>query len=403
MRTEAEQTNKTRHARGRISRIGSAYAIVLIMAGIISTVALGGMTLRRASIERSATTADATRALELAKSAVELGLHRVAMLDGDANPNSVAGVWINNQPLGPGTVTVSAIAPDTDALLSLNLLGIGINVGESQTPRILTIIGEGKVGNARRRLAVLVENVNIPEYRTRVVNAGAAAHWRLNEASLNSRAREIVSSDQGSYSNILVSGTLPTSMGGPAPNMQNRNNYVTLPGGSVHASSGAFALWLRRAPGAPDDAVALQHGYKSSTQYIIKFVGGVLTIEHTDINGKTFYVTGNPIEPSQWHHIVGTYGPEGIALYVNNRLVASEPSPSAGLNSNASAPILIGVGRDTAGGSTHSTLGGAVREVSVFQKTFTHAEISTIYADGQHQNSGSGWVFVADTWRPVVN
>lgn len=79
-----------------------------------------------------------------------------------------------------------------------------------------------------------------------------------------------------------------------------------------------------------------------------------------------------------WHHMVATQGSDGMKLYVDGALVASNPNTQA---ENYPGYWRVG-GDNTWGGASSNYFAGAIDEVAIYSGVLTPAQVGDHYAKG---------------------
>lgn len=118
---------------------GSVYMIVLAASMMVTVIGLASLFAVRVQRRSVLITKDCAEARLCAQSAIELGL--LTVQDPNWRDNKSNGIWLSNQPLGDGHLTLEGIDPDDGVL------------NDSDTdPLVLT--GTGEKGFARQRIQV---------------------------------------------------------------------------------------------------------------------------------------------------------------------------------------------------------------------------------------------------------
>ncbi|MDR7382451.1 PKD domain-containing protein [Promicromonospora iranensis] len=96
--------------------------------------------------------------------------------------------------------------------------------------------------------------------------------------------------------------------------------------------------------------------------------------------------SGTGLNDGAWHHVVGTLGAAGMALYVDGALVASDPTTTSAQDYSG----FWRVGGDNLNGWTGSTpsdyLDGQIDEVAVYQRALAADEVARHHAVGTGAN-----------------
>lgn len=124
----------------RHRRCGSMYVMVLGSTMIVTVIGLSAMMLTRIERRFAEGTADFTQARLYARSAIEMGLHRIRN-DANWRTSNPNGIWLIDQPIGIGTYTLEGVDPNDGDLTN-----------HDTDPLVLT--GVGMEGDARYKLGV---------------------------------------------------------------------------------------------------------------------------------------------------------------------------------------------------------------------------------------------------------
>jgi len=159
------------------------------------------------------------------------------------------------------------------------------------------------------------------------------SHWTFDLCSLDGAAGEIL--DTGSLANH------GTALGGPVAQAESKfcqgiqflgnDEHVNIPHNANYASSrGGVSFWYRRKEGTSGDMGLFSKDSGNHDD------GGHLTIwsksnksvqvrhQYVENNSdQTEYLDSGALDDGQWHHVMYTWGSNGLFLYVDNQLVDS--------------------------------------------------------------------------------
>ncbi len=179
------------------------------------------------------------------------------------------------------------------------------------------------------------------------------SHWPVDMCSINGSSGEILDIGDSSLNNhgTSLGGAVMTQSGKfcQAVTFEGTNSHLNIPHNSNYeAARGGVSFWFRRQSGTSGDMGLFS---KDSSGHD---AGGHLTIWSK--SNKTVYVrhqykegstdlTGvlesGSLTDGDWHHVMYTWGSNGMTLYVDNLLVDQESNRTAGIANN-DEPIVIG-------------------------------------------------------------
>lgn len=178
------------------------------------------------------------------------------------------------------------------------------------------------------------------------------SHWPLDVCSVDGTGGEIIDvSDSGlnNHGRTLGGPEIdPESKFCQAIKFLGNDEHINIPhSGNYATTDGGVSFWYKRKSGINGDMGVFS---KDSGGHD---AGGHLTmwsksnrsfeVRHQHYEGgnaRTEYLTSGTLADDVWHHVMYTWGSDGMRLYVNNQLVAQDPS-TAGLENNPE-PIIIG-------------------------------------------------------------
>jgi hypothetical protein len=218
------------------------------------------------------------------------------------------------------------------------------------------------------------------------------AHWSLDQAGID-----------GTYPNLRMQSDVGalSPLGGPSPTAGIQAGAVSFDGDDdalvfEHASSlelgqGTISFWFRDAdPSNPDyrspfgkDAEGFGDG--GHIQFYVQ--DSNLQLRLQDLN-EAHRIMYGPIQPDTWYHVIGSFGPAGLALYVDGVKEVTDPH-SGGIHDAAAGlaneePGVIGASTGISGAGEYTPLTGffqgAVDDVVVFDRQLSDTEASELHA-----------------------
>jgi PKD repeat protein len=269
----------------------------------------------------------------------------------------------------------------------------GLTAGTTYKYQIRTVDSAGNTatGNQVNFTATSTTTPSTSAYSQLVTSQGASAYWRLGEAAGTIYDRA------GGNDGTLASGTTRGQAG--AIN-GDPNTAVNFNGTDTGRMSTKNAV-------AGPQVYSAEAWFKTTTSSGGKILGfgasatGTSTNYDRQIyldNGGKVYFGNNPgalttvnstnsYNDGQWHQVVGTLGPNGVALYVDGVKVATDPTTTSAQSYNG----YWRVGGDNLdswpGKPTSRNVNGTIDEVAIYPLVLTDAQIAQQWqASGQAPN-----------------
>ncbi|HHN78358.1 MAG TPA: LamG domain-containing protein [Phycisphaerales bacterium] len=374
------------------TRRGSAYVLVLIVSAIAATIVVAGLSVRKDAADRGQRIDELASARLIAKSGIETVLQW-----GDENDEWRADGGASrtfNYTIGEGSVVVDVTDPSDGDLPD-----------DEDDP--YRLISTATLGGARALLRVDVSQPPVPDYRARVLAENPIDFWPLDDPAGSVKGQNLMGSQQTAYSNSSVAGTFSGNDARDAP------WFGTLGQGAGVAHHDALLLdegtimcWAycddtiesdqtiiaKDAPGDDGDGHFRIYLSGNKPDLYVRFENNSTT---TDLKVATF-----PIK--QWAHVAVTFGPDGLLVYVDGTKEKQDIPFQTGLGPAAGGagntrPMLFGTWFD--GSAYTDVLNGSVRDVVVFDRALTEAEINDLLTDPEpagHAIDPDSWTWLTD-------
>jgi hypothetical protein len=216
-----------------------------------------------------------------------------------------------------------------------------------------------------------------------------SARWPLDETS-GVIAADIDAGNDGTYRNgVLLSQTAACPNTGNAVHFDGINDYVEVPHSPDYLmNEGTVTLW------ANVDALGTQQGLfsKDSTGFdtgghltILLPPGGNVQVRLQTTTADNF-VNSAPIAPATWTHVAFSWGPAGMALYIDGAAPVTNPyTGGLGVTSGGAGnfePIAFGantwVSGDLVATPTVDHFAGYMDDVRIYNRALTQPEIITL-------------------------
>ncbi|MEM7312230.1 MAG: carbohydrate binding domain-containing protein [Planctomycetota bacterium] len=345
----------TKMARPRRCRRGGVLLIVLGVAIIVSIIALSTLLLNRQTARRSRMLGDATQADYLAKSGLELGLHRIQN-DSAWRQTYSDGVWINGAKATNGSVTIAGLDP-TDGDLA----------DDDQDP--VRLISTAVTGNATRAVtATLQPTTQVFDCAHSMVHAGQSLQlinstlFGTGRVSANGNVSVLFTSNL--YADVVVAGTLLGSSKIHGT-IQSASDALSMPDPAEVVSlfeSMGTTIDVNSVSLTPPPAILVNGDFASGLVPWFARGGGEIEIADTGRTDLSSLKLGNRASadhgPAQ--DVTGKLVKNGL-LNIECWVTHNEPVAAGGGASTASEPDSFGGATDSPGspGGTVSAVGAA--------------------------------------------
>jgi PKD repeat protein len=258
----------------------------------------------------------------------------------------------------------------------------GLTPGATYQYRVFVSDGDGNTAKGDTATITLPTTTSQTAYDRQVISDGASSYWPLDEpsgtvfydnagfndmdatAGVTRGVSGPVSGEAGSTFDGASDGTSATRTAVPGPNVFTLSAWVkttSTTGGKIvgfgDAQTGTSSNYDR-------------HLYLDNTGRVWFGVynGTTSTLQST-----------NPINDGQWHQVVATLGPGGMALYVDGQQVASRSDVTQGQAYNG----YWRIGGDNLNGwpsqPSSNFLAGSIADVAIFPTVLTGATIGNEY------------------------
>ncbi|MBT8485299.1 MAG: LamG domain-containing protein [Phycisphaerales bacterium] len=213
------------------------------------------------------------------------------------------------------------------------------------------------------------------------------ARWPLDETS-GKVAADAMGGLDGQYRNGVDVGLTGAFHRWPYIGLDGRNDDVAIPhGDGLMLDEGTIALWFRT------DRPARQQGLFSKNAVRTGGVGDLaLWVQSGRVQarlgsvGRTHLVAGGDIEAGVWHHVAFSFGPTGMRLVVDGKIVAQDGyagglGPSSGGPGNREPVAFGGLNwrrRSDAPSRVQTRLRGELSDVRVYDRAIALEEIARL-------------------------
>ncbi len=248
----------------------------------------------------------------------------------------------------------------------------------------------------------------------------AVAHWTLNVCALTNANGEVVDSIAGNNGRSVNSPSIDSNgQYCQAAYFRGDEDYLFLPHSNNYAmAEGAISFWMNTDNLAYFNST--QEGGMSLFSKDERFIGsggqvsmwvtnsGAIKVNQQS-SSTTYQLNTSPvIIEGQWHHVVYTFGPAGMEVYVDNNLVGSNSSYTSGWQSN-NKPLLVAANasQHDPQNTSYSDLGdfyqGRIDDIRLYNQQLSAQQIALLNAESEEScvSCGSNATLVSH-WKMDV-
>ncbi len=325
------------------------------------------------SLDLSSTLTDASETLSVTISDVPDGATLSAGTDnGD-------GTWT----LGADDLAGLTVTPPTDSDVDFTLSVAATSTDGSDTATTTGSINVSVDGNADT--ATLSASVG-----TGTADPGPTpvAYWNLDENADGSVADSIGNNDGQTHHGMDMndSGQYGTSAaefrgGGGGTS---RDEYIDVADSAdSHLAEGSFTVWIN-----PDDEdegtiVSKDGPGNNDGDFTLSLDNGALKLTMSD-GSQTVELEGGNVNDDEWSQVTVSWGSDGLKIYQNGDLVASDDTFTGGIENNTN-DWMFGVSQEEYNGSHNSLkdyFNGHMDDIALYGDQLTDTEAAGLYQDG---------------------
>ena len=232
-------------------------------------------------------------------------------------------------------------------------------------------------------------------------NTELVSHWDLDLCNVSSNADAVLDVVSGNNGTI-VNGVSSDSFGRfcQAFDFDGNKSYVKVPHNSnMEFSAGAISLWvnipdLSHESSPRNDGNAIfskdNQNFNSGGHLTIRILdNGALRARHQSTNDSVFFETQSDlIKENTWHHIVYSFGSNGINFYVDGLYVAGNSSIRT-LNGNQEfivfgASARININNEVQTERLYDFFKGKLDDIKLYKNQPTDADVASWYAQSTY-------------------
>ena len=294
------------------------------------------------------------------------------------------GVSIDHE--SESSINVNVTTTDSGGLSHSQAFTISVN-DINESPTDLSLSGSGDT------------------YEYIVEHSNPVAFWRLGEAAGDATVNDEMGNHNGTYlqgANSTNDTSPFTGLNNTAANFDGQNDYVEIPNSSdFDLSEGTLHAWFKVDAFDGTDHTILSmdsSGTDTGSMYLavdsnrqdLEFYIEDSAGPSTGYGNNSHVINSasGSITAGVWHQVSVTFGPDGISMYLDGNLVASD-SYTGGIGNTDDEPITIGASQRNAateGQAVSSELDrffdGQIAEVAIFDNALSQSEINALIDSG---------------------
>ncbi len=383
----------TRHRRR-----ASVYLLVLSCALLVAIIGMSAVSAMRVRQHTVTSRAGFVAARYAAQSAIDLGLMQINA-SATWRADYAAGRWRSDVPLGDTLFTLHVTDPEDGDLAD-------------RPCDLVQLTGYGVAHDARYILRVLAEPdaVDFDPLWDVMTELKPLAYWRLGESD-GKVAADVNGTLNGTYVNGVELDQQTPFRCDPAAAFDGVNDYVEIPHDDMLLiDEGSVSLWFNTHDRWDDQGLFSKDssGHDDGGHFYIRTTGGYVEVR-LQSDDHSYYVWYGLIVDRGWYHVVVTFGPGGMRLYLNGTYVDYEWykggwGASSGDDGNRE-PIAIGV--NAYGSDDHSTtpwqepFDGLIDEVAIFDYELSEEQVDELF-DAGRQTMPTTVHVLEGSWERVV-
>ena len=217
----------------------------------------------------------------------------------------------------------------------MTFLDDDVTAGQTVSYRVVARDASGEQSDPSTATSVVVAGSAAP-YRAQVRAAGPTLHWPLDDQADRVAGPLVVAGGAGRYTSGGVFQEVPgiPGTGRPGTSVGLDGTLGMVRGRQQTTAPTAFSteIWFRGSGSGKLSGFGSSNVQKSQTADRLLYVDtdGRLVLGVLDAAGTPRTVrSAETVDDGQWHHAVGTLGPDGMRLYLDGQPVAHEPAVTA--------------------------------------------------------------------------
>jgi len=203
--------------------------------------------------------------------------------------------------------------------------------------------------SAQLEIANTVDNATYSETLT---GMGATFYWPLNESKGTAVVSDQIWNSSGTYLDPSVVAAATNDEGGVVPLFDDNDDQAQISYTPMFAETkGSFSLWVKNSDLLAYGLLGMRYTASGAPNLMLGTINGGLyafvsddgTFSYSDMANSSSGI----LEAEMWHHVVLTFGPSGLTVYMDGQRVARNTGNVSGLETGqkrngGSQPLNIG-------------------------------------------------------------
>ena len=374
-------------------RRGVALLLALLVMTVAAAVACAYLSAQGSAMGIARNIPDYARARCVAETGLDLTLAYIRT-HSDWRTAQHNGVWVTNQALCGGTVSVTVEDGrdvNGDGVISVPAEGDGDLADDPSEGFTISVAGKFERRDGSNQVVSSAYCLVRAEVRT--AGGDLTSYWGLNEGSGSTVSGG--AGQTGTMVNMDPATSWVPGHSGTALKFTGNNGYVTMPDTSAVeiTTAGTVSAWININSFKNDFAGIVHKGTRTDftdEAYSLQFwTGNDIYWGITTASGSHPCVVSPTAPPTgTWINVLGTWDSSAMNLYVNGTLVASGPGVESIRSPGA---FNIGAQLDA---SPYYSFDGLIDDVRVYNRALSASEVATVATGGAPQSIT--WTYLVD-------
>ncbi len=204
------------------------------------------------------------------------------------------------------------------------------------------------------------------------LNNGLVGYWKMDEASWNGTAGEVIDSSGNGNHGVGVGATPVPGKFANGGGFDGSNDYVSVTDSSSISPIGPISLsaWLKPSTSIVSKALIVKEG---SYRLVTNGSGYPLCQIHNGVAWQTAATSTTVLTTGSWQQAVCSYDQTNIKVFVNGIQTGSFPLTTT----IADTGNALEIGKDS--GGTYSLYSGIIDDLRIYNRALSPAEVQTLY------------------------
>lgn len=233
-----------------------------------------------------------------------------------------------------------------------------------------------------------------------VVNDVLEAYWPIDVCSLDGTAGAVVDIENGYNGTSIGATASETGRFCQAGEFTGNGSHINIPNqAAFEAARGAISFWFNTPDLSYSEAVGRggqglfsrdSSGFDGGGHLTIWVqANGSLFVRHQSSSASSEMTSAQLVSENTWHHVVYSWGSNGMRLYLDGNEVASDSGFTVGINGNQE-PIILGANAWTTGDNVSSTANlkdffkGQIDDIRLYSNQIDDTTIGSLFSQADY-------------------